>query len=172
MPITKDNWRGIQDAVASLTQQDILVGIPASETDRYEADGPDDRKTGGISNAELGYINEMGSPAKNIPPRPFLNPGVKRVQDKTVMRQKKAANLALAGRKADVMKELNSIGLTAQHSVKNMIREGLEPALSPTTLAMRKRNGHMGEKPLIRTGQLLNSIDYVIRANNANSKRK
>jgi hypothetical protein len=59
---------------------------------------------------------------------------------------------------------LNAGGLVAQSSVKKQIvsQEGFSP-LKQGTLAARKRNGFNGTKALIRTGQLLNSISYVVR---------
>lgn len=65
-----DNAQAILDALKSLTKKDVLVGIPAEDSDRDDVS---------FGNAGIGYINEYGSPAQNIPPRPHLVPGVKSV---------------------------------------------------------------------------------------------
>jgi hypothetical protein len=66
-----------------------------------------------------------------------------------------------------VDKGLNAAGLLAQAAVKNWMRkgEGFAP-LSPRTIAARQRQGAQGTKPLIRTGQLLNAITYVVTDGN------
>ena len=46
----------------------VYVGIPSAYTKRED---------GRITNAEIGYINEFGSPKQHIPPRPFLNPAIR-----------------------------------------------------------------------------------------------
>ncbi len=69
--IRADNAQSILDALKSLTKKDVLVGIPAEDSDRDDVP---------FGNAGIGYINEYGSPAQNIPPRPHLVPGVKSVK--------------------------------------------------------------------------------------------
>jgi len=152
--VTQDNLKAVLANVRSFGSKHVLIGIPSDENKRD--DGP-------IGNAQLGYIHENGSPANNIPPRPFLKPGVAAAKDKCLGVLKNAAK---AGFKdpAAIDKGLNASGLIGQASVKNTLRagEGFAP-LKPATIAARKRKGAKGKKPLIRTGQLLNSITYVVR---------
>lgn len=139
----------------------VLVGIPSEDNAR--SDSP-------IGNAAIGYINEFGSPAQGIPPRPFLAPGIAKVQDK-------CGNLLAMGA-ADALTSMsvtpitvaqNKAGLTAQNSVKATITagEGFAP-LSASTLSARKKRGVSRTKPLIDTGSLRNSITYVIRKGKVN----
>ena len=72
--------------MAAVAQRDVLVGIPAGE---QRDDGP--------TNAEIGYQNEFGSPANNIPARPHLLPGVAAVQDKVAAKLTQAADAAASG---------------------------------------------------------------------------
>lgn len=131
----------------------VLIGIPESENARND---------GEITNAALGYIHENGSPKRNIPARPFLVPAVRQVAPRAVKILKEAAEKAMDDRLA-IDKGLNAAGLLAQAAVKNWIRNGVGFApLSQSTIDARKRNGAQGEKPLIRTGQLMNSITYVV----------
>ena len=71
--VIRDKTANLRDALRKLTQDVVLVGIPAAE------DGRDGEPMG---NAAIGYIQENGSAAANIPPRPFLVPGVRSVADK------------------------------------------------------------------------------------------
>ena len=152
--ITRDDSARVLQAIQNMAGKHVLVGIPADNNARK--DGP-------ITNAALGYIHENGSAAHNIPPRPFLVPGMKVAAPKCADVLKGYAKKAVTG-DATIDQGLNAAGLIAQASVKKRIvsQEGFTP-LKAATLAARKRKGAKGEKALIRTGQLLNSITYVVR---------
>ena len=138
--------------MAAMAQRDVLVGIPAGE---QRDDGP--------TNAEIGYQNEFGSPANNIPARPHLIPGVAAVQDKAVARLTQAASAAATGRMSDAERHLHAAGLIAQNSVRRTLTTAAYRPLSERTLAERRARGRTGTKPLIDTGQYRNSITYVVR---------
>ena len=138
--------------MAAVAQRDVLVGIPAGE---QRDDGP--------TNAEIGYQNEFGSPANNIPARPHLIPGVAAVQDKAVARLTQAASAAATGGMSDAERHLHAAGLIAQSSVRRTLTTAAYRPLSERTLAERRARGRTGTKPLIDTGQYRNSITYVVR---------
>ena len=189
--IVKDKLKEIVQSINSLVSQVVLVGIPEVDDARREDDESGKVKiskgivSGGsetqINNATLGYIHEHGSPANNIPARPFLVPGVQNAQTKIESRLKKAANAALDGNFGNVDNELNGAGMVARDSVKSKINSGDFSPLEDSTLKARARKGRKGAeeelasrlagnkpsndsvKPLIDTGQLRNSINYVIR---------
>ena len=138
--------------MAAVAQRDVLVGVPAGE---QRDDGP--------TNAEIGYQNEFGSPANNIPARPHLIPGVAAVQDKAVARLTQAASAAATGRMSDAERHLHAAGLIAQNSVRRTLTTAAYRPLSERTLAERRARGRTGTKPLIDTGQYRNSITYVVR---------
>ncbi len=152
--VTRDNAKNVIAAIQDMAKKHVLVGIPSSENGRND---------GSIGNAALGAIHENGSGVRNIPARPFLKPGVAAAADQCVKVLKSAAQNAFTDKNA-IDKGLNAAGLIAQASVKKRIvsQEGFTP-LKAATLAARKRKGAKGEKALIRTGQLLNSITYVVR---------
>ena len=138
--------------LAAVAQRDVLVGVPAGEA---RDDGP--------SNAEIGYQNEFGSPANNIPARPHLLPGVAAVQDKVVAKLTRAADAAATGRPSDAERHLHAAGLLAQNSVRRTLTTTAYRPLSERTLAERRARGRTGTKPLIDTGQYRRSITYVVR---------
>lgn len=154
MKVTKDNVDSMLEAVKAMANQRVLIGVPSEEVPRRGEP---------LNNATLAYIHENGSPARNIPARPFLKVGVASAKPKLISTLKAYAKQALTN-KAAIEQGLNAAGLVAQSAVKNRIRsgEGFAP-LKPGTLAARRRKGAKGIKPLIRTGQLLNSITYVVR---------
>lgn len=138
--------------LAAVAQRDVLVGVPAGEA---RDDGP--------TNAEIGYQNEFGSPANNIPARPHLLPGVAAVQDKVVAKLTRAADAAASGRPSDAERHLHAAGLLAQNSVRRTLTTASYRPLSERTLAERRARGRTGTKPLIDTGQYRRSITYVVR---------
>jgi phage gpG-like protein len=152
--VTRDDMKNVIENINAMTGKRVLIGIP---------DANAGRKDGQITNAALGYIHENGSPARNIPARPFLIPGVQEAAPRAIEALKKYAAQGLTDPEA-VNKGLNAAGLIAQAAVKNRIVNsvGFAP-LAPVTIAQRRRKGKQGSKPLIRTGQLLNSITYVVK---------
>lgn len=152
--ITKDRVDALLKAVRELTTQEVLVGIPSSTA------GRDDTP---ITNAEIGYLMETGSPAQNIPERPFLVPGVEDGKARFVPHLKAAGLSALDGKPEMVNRDLERAGFVAASSVKTKIAEGPFTPLSPRTLAKRRAKGRTRESPLIDTGQLRRSITHVVR---------
>jgi hypothetical protein len=144
----------ILKAVQAMARKDVLIGIPEGENARKEGD---------IGNAALGFINENGSPAQNIPARPFLIPGVRGAAARCAkVLQHYAANMIHDPE--GIEKGLNAAGQIARDAVKRRItsQEGFAP-LAESTLAARARRGVKRTKALIDTGQLLNSITYVVK---------
>lgn len=172
MIITKDKVSDVVMAITKLVSQEVLVGVPAKTTER--SDVP-------INNATIGYINEYGSPAQNIPARPHLIPGVEDAQDGINKNLKIAANAALDGNKNKTTASMEAAGVVAVNSVKSKITGGEFIPLSEATLKARARRGRKGAKtelqsramgnapstanakPLIDTGKYRNSITYVLR---------
>lgn len=130
----------------------VYVGIPSTKTKRKKGEP--------ISNSEIAYINEFGSPVNNIPARPFLYPTLQRehAQIVKILKPLEIFNL---------YQNLEKAGLYASSQVKKTITEqiGFTP-LSPKTIRARelKRvSGLAGDKALLDTGQLRQSITYIVR---------
>lgn len=184
-----DNAQAILDALRSLTKKDVLVGIPEEDSEREDVP---------FGNAGIGYVNEYGSPAQNIPPRPHLIPGVKSVEEQTVPQLKAAAQAALDGNAAGAERALNRAGTLAANGVRRyMTITGFTP-LADSTVEARARRGRKGAKaelarrsadgklnainpdsgqlisnenvrPLIDTGQCRRAITHIVRDKDAES---
>ena len=157
--VTKDNVKNLLGIMDSMAKKMVYVGIPGEATDRGEP----------INNATLGYIQENGSPAANIPARPHLVPGVQDALPAVTQILQVAAEKALTPAKsnkpaASYEQRLERAGFEAVKRVKRRItsQEGFE-ALAESTLAARERDGFKGTKALIRTGQYLNAQNFVVR---------
>lgn len=179
--MTADNMKAIIDAINKLKGKDVLVGIPDSAPER--TDTP-------ITNAQIGYVMETGSPAHNVPARPFLVPGVQDVQSECADRLGKAADAALSGNLSGAERQMSSAGMVASQSAKRKIGSNIPPALSPETIRNRNKSrqtksmrsdekayladvasgtdpaqaqNSAGIVALVNTGSLRNAITYVVR---------
>lgn len=159
--ITTDRVSAVLALVKRATRKTILIGIPYDHTAR-----PGDV---GVSNAMIGHINEFGSPTQNIPARPHLVPGVLKVRARVTDVLKQGLIDEALGESEALEKSMHAAGLIAVSSVKTTIVDRLTPALSGYTIKLRLEKGRTGDKPLIDTGQYLNSFTYVIRTGAADA---
>jgi hypothetical protein len=155
-PLEYDGLPDLLRNIKKLTKQEVLIGVPSDHTHRKDEDEV-------LNNASLAYIHEHGSPVNNLPARPFLEPGIKVAKDKISKHLGLAAEASLSGQKEKMGQQLVLAGLTAQNATRAKINSGVEPALAPSTIAARQRRGRTGTVPLIDTGQLRNSIIYVVK---------
>lgn len=165
--VTLDNTAKLAENIQKLSEFRVLVGIPEDKDPRPAPDT--------IGNAALGYIHEHGSPIRNIPPRPWLVPGVLASRD-AWQKQMERAGEAATGLMWDpgaVEKALMAAGQAAVNGVRNRIRAGIPPPLKPATIAARRRRSK-GSKyrrkaksasdttPLYDTGNLVKAITSVV----------
>jgi len=172
--MTADRMAATLKAIGGLVARDVLVGNPAAKAPR-EGDP--------INNPTIGYISEYGSPARNIPARPWLAPGIQKAQGAIADEFGHAAQAALDGSTAGVTTAMKRAGLVAVNSARTEINTGDFVPLADSTLRARARRGR-GDKgaklelasrdagnapsndfarPLIDTGQFRNSVAYVVR---------
>lgn len=159
MTVTEDRTKEILDIINSFRNDKVLVGIPAGDTRKPEPG----EKNDGISNAALLFINNFGSPANNIPPRPVMEIGIKAAQ--ADIAAEFASAIAKSWKKG--MPAINlyyeRIGMIASNSIKKVINEQIGIAgPAESTLKSRKSKGFSGKKSLVMTGQMRNAITYVV----------
>lgn len=155
MPIgvqkTVDNVAQLMARVTALTTSDVLVGVPADKSARKDA---------GPTNAEIARIHEFGSPAHNIPARPFLFPGIKRIRSQAMAMLKLGAQDALQG-KGSVDVTLNKVGMLARNSVVNEITDP-DPPFTPlayATIRARLRRTAAGRRQLRKAKAIQQASD-------------
>jgi hypothetical protein len=152
-----DNSASMFKAMANLTKREVLVGIPASAPARAES---------GINNATIGYIQDTGSPASNIPARPWLAPGIQDARGMIVSRLKQMGEAVLRNPNTSstvIDTHLNAIGLETVSAIRARITSGPFAPLAASTLRARHAAGFAGTRPLIVTGQLRNAVGYALR---------
>ena len=186
LTVTQDKVAEFLKGIKSLTDNVVLVGIPADKAFREPSE---DDPHPHINNAEIGYLNEFGDPAMNLPARPHLVPGIRKALPKIEKAYKKAAQLALSGDIGKALQVHDVVGTMAVSSVKGLITAGLSPPLADRTLQARidRKKAGIGikkgakaelasraagnaagtefAKPLIDTGQYFRNITYVVDKN-------
>jgi len=133
---------------------DILVGIPANKTLRAGEE---------MNNASLLFIHTNGSPLRNIPPRPVIEPALAYNASKI---SEQVAGMLRAAAENDAQKVnqyAHRIGMAGQNAARDWFTNPANgwPPNAPSTIA---RKG--SSQPLIDTGNLRKSIIYVIRGEN------
>lgn len=151
--VANDRTKELLESLSKLSKVDVLVGIPEEEGSR---------EGGKVTNAELAFIHSEGSPLKNIPARPFVEPAIEDSENKEMISVElnKAAASALDGNIEEMSKALVSAGMQGQNVVRdwftNPKNEWIEN--SPLTIA---RKG--SDRPMIDTGELRKAVTFVIR---------
>lgn len=143
-----ERWKRILRAVRKADGARVKVGVI----------GGGEHADGGITMTELAAIHEFGSPAANIPQRSFLRRAL--VWNSGPWLPAFTAKLvgAVASGKMDEKKALEILGQRAVAEVKKTITgSDIPPPLAPATVAAKGSS-----KPLVDTGQLLNSISYEV----------
>lgn len=156
----EDFTKAFMNAVDALQVKRTLVGIPEEENNR----GPGlEGEEQSIGNAALLFINNFGSPANNIPPRPVMEIGIRNAQDAITEEMKNAAKRGLSKGGAAITQYFERVGIIASNSVKRAINDqiDIEPP-AESTLKGRQAKGFKGTKALIVTGQMRNAITYVV----------
>jgi hypothetical protein len=161
LKVTADFTKTFNETVAKFKNDAVLIGIPEDETER--GNDPDNTENQPINNATILAINHFGSEDGKIPPRPALFIGLKNAQDQLAEEMKKAAQAALKQGFGAVDQYYNRAGIIGSNAVKKAInaQDGIDPP-AEATLKAREARGFKGTKALIVTGQMRNSITYVI----------
>ncbi len=156
----------LNKSLERLKRSVVFVGIASgSKTDAREDGGP--------PNHLLGFVHEHGSPAANIPPRPFLVPGVKSGKEKVTKHLEAAMRAALNDDDKAVKALLEQAGSDAVSAVKLYMRNGTFEPLKPSTIKNRNRsrltkgkreNEQQGKniQPLTNTGALRDALDFYV----------
>lgn len=148
--VKKDIYKQVQKNLLDFSKLDLLVGVPQEKTEREGNSEP-------ITNAELMFIHTNGSPIRNIPKRPTIEPTIEENKKRISDMFKKAVNKVL-NNKGDGRADLEKIGIWTVNKIKAKFGSDDLIPNAPATIAKKG-----SDRPLIDTGQLRNSVTYVIR---------
>jgi len=128
----------------------------------------------GTSVPMVAAINEFGAPSRGQPPRPFFRQMV--AKNKASWGDAVARNYKATG--GDIDKTLARMGMEIKGQLQQSIRDLVDPPLAASTI-LRKGGGTAAklaksraraqklgiagpDKPLIDTGHMLSSVDYIV----------
>lgn len=142
-----DGIKALEARIRAIGKKKVVVGVPTS-TNEWREDG--------LSNATIAAAHEFGV-SGHIPERSFL---------RSTLHEKKCdvSKLLFRELKSDISqgdfsgRALAIVGEKLSVEVKRKIQSGISPALDSKTVK-RKRSS----KPLIDTGNMLQSITYEVR---------
>ena len=141
--------RGLINNIRQMGKDKVFVGVPASSNTLHD---------GGINMATLAAVHEFGSISRNIPERSFLRSAIIEGKGKINDTVAQGVQAYLSqGKQIDLM-FYDRIGLFASNLVKDKIVRGPFVPLAPATIKRKKSS-----KPLIDTGQLRQSITWIVR---------
>lgn len=154
MKITQDNSgsEALKKLADQIKKSKLEVGF--FETAIY----PD-----GTPVAYIAATHEFGNPAEHIPSRPFFRNAISQ-NDGWKDLANKAMGAVIEGR-IELNQALNQMGLKMAADVKDSITDGSYEPLKQSTLnarQARKRTQGVASKPLIDTGQMLQSVTYAV----------
>lgn len=114
--------------------------------------------------AYIAAIQEFGHPEGNIPSRPFFRNAIKANEKKW---QAASSQLMLSVIEGKLSKEqaLDQLGAMIKGDIQESIIDGEFEPLKQSTLdarQSRKRTAGVASKPLIDTGHMMRSVDYVV----------
>lgn len=115
--------------------------------------------------AMIAAVHEFGSPEHNIPERSFLRGGIRRAMPKLKQMNAQSLKAVVLG-KMTIEQAVEKLGVVAAGEVK---REFTVGELAPNKPATIKRKG--SSRPLIDTGQLRQSITYVLEGQQSANAR-
>ena len=116
----------------------------------------------------IAYINEFGTKGTgetssdfgaDIPPRPFMRPAFrtsKKVMKAFIYLKTKEG---LRNGKIDLEKIFTDSSIWLVGDIRSKIQKLRSPKLAPYTIEKRRKRGNKSRKPLIDTGQMINSIE-------------
>jgi hypothetical protein len=105
--------------------------------------------------AMIAAINEYGAPSRGQPPRPFFRRMIEAKQGEWPA----AIAGLLRDNELDAAKALDLTGAAIAGQLRQSIRDLVDPPLAASTI---RRKGF--DKPLVDTGQMLNSVDHELKA--------
>lgn len=144
-----DISEGLRKYLASIPEYQIQIGVFSTKTKRKTTYNI------GITNAELMFIHENGSPLHHLPARPVLKMTIEygNTLIKNVMQKALKAYVEVG--EQGLEKELNKMCVRMENYAREIIYSN-DGRLAPNapSVAARKKGNH----PLFDTGQLARSI--------------
>lgn len=145
-----DRLKKVRECFDWLKENDVYIGIPQAESST--------RQDSSITQAELLYIHENGSPVRGIPARPVLKPSMEYSKDLITEQVEKVIKCATDGDIERMKTEVERLGSLASSKAKSYFTEGND--WTPNKPSTIKKKG--SDKPLLDTATMQKAITHVV----------
>lgn len=148
--------RGADELVARIralrtTKASVRVGI-LSDAPKKEREGA----TGKYSLLEVAAVHEFGAPRAGIPARSFIRATIdERTED--IARLERVMLAKVVAGDIELKPALDAVGAKVAGWIQQRIAAGIDPPLSPATVAKKKSS-----TPLVDTGQLRSAVSWLV----------
>jgi|SRR6185312_1860957 len=150
--------RDVKRKLAQLRRSQVLVGIPAENTQR-EGEG--------INNASVLYVFSKGSPLRGTPPRPVLEPAIEKDKRLITPELGAAGKAMFEENPTEVSRHLNRAGTIAANSAKRMFTDP-QNGWAPNAPSTIRAKG--SDRPGIDTGAMRRAITHVVSVDGRESQ--
>lgn len=150
--------RRLMEEIHKLAGLEVRIGFQHGKV-FYESDEDDGDEKEKVDLADIAMWNELGT--SRAPSRPFLRQTADTKESEIVAFLQKAARPLLSG-SGTAQSVLQEIGPYAKGLVQEQITDGEYVPNAPSTVLRKMKDGKEPVKPLIDTGLMRESVDFVI----------
>lgn len=143
----------LMDELRQLAELEVRIGFQRGQASHKNEDGTE------VDMVDIAMWNELGT--SRAPSRPFLRQTADTKESEIVAFLQKAVRPVLSG-SGSAGSVLQKIGPYAKGLVQEQITDGEYVPNAPSTVLRKMKDGKEPVKPLIDTGLMRESVDFVI----------
>ena len=141
----------IKEAMGTLENAKVYVGIPEAETNR-------ESQKDEVTNAGLLFIHTNGSPIRHIPARPVIEPSIEANHEPIEQGLHATADYVLDGKKAEANQMLKKVGTLGANNAKKWFTDSRNGWRQNSPETIRRKLSKLTGKRLRKALDVLNSV--------------
>ena len=141
----------IKEAMGTLENAKVYVGIPEAETNR-------ESQKDEVTNAGLLFIHTNGSPIRHIPARPVIEPSIEANHEPLEQGLHATADYVLDGKKAEANQMLKKVGTLGANGAKKWFTDPRNGWRQNSPETIRRKLSKLTGKRLRKALDVLNSV--------------
>jgi hypothetical protein len=150
-----DGERFIKEAMGTLENAKVYVGIPEAETNR-------ESQKEEVTNAGLLFIHTNGSPIRHIPARPVIEPSIEANHEPIEQGLHATADYVLDGKKAEANQMLKKVGTLGANGAKKWFTDPRNGWRQNSPETIRRKLAKLTGKRRRKALGVLNSVDELM----------
>jgi len=145
----------IKEAMGTLENAKVYVGIPEAETNR-------ESQKDEVTNAGLLFIHTNGSPIRHIPARPVIEPSIEANHEPLEQGLHATADYVLDGKKAEANQMLKKVGTLGANGAKKWFTDPRNGWRQNSPETIRRKLAKLTGKRRRKALGVLNSVDELM----------